>query len=237
MNHKLQSLVLGLLPFMLLGSTAAHAESLLGNWQCQGPDGQHNLNFRNSNTLIYDNETLSYGVMGDVLMVQEEYGATSYGYQQQGKQLWIQLPDGSMLNCRRASAQPAEQVPQAPATPATGQVSSAELQAQIAGTWWGYSGSTERKIGLCPDGSYMDYTESSYSGRGYDSGGNESMAWGAAGQAGRQGRWSIQGNYQQGTISVQTRGGNFSLQYSQVGEPGCLNINGSRLCRSSASCE
>jgi len=39
-----------------------------------------------------------------------------------------------------------------------------ELASQIAGTWWGYSGSTETKIGLCPDGSYADFSESGYSG-------------------------------------------------------------------------
>ncbi len=42
----------------------------------------------------------------------------------------------------------------------------ADLAGQIAGTWWGYAGATERKIGLCANGSYLDYTESSYS-RGF----------------------------------------------------------------------
>ena len=62
------------------------------------------------------------------------------------------------------------------------------LQRQIAGIWWGYSGSTERRIGLCPDGSYRDYTESSYSGQSSNQYGNQTMAWGSGSQSGGAGR-------------------------------------------------
>jgi len=109
---------------------------------------------------------------------------------------------------------------------------------EIAGTWWGYSGSTERKVGLCVDGSYRDYTESGYSGRSFDSGGNQDMAWGTASQAGGAGTWKIQGDYQQGNIYVTYDNGNQTvLHYQQCGEPGCLLFNGSKLCRTSKSCE
>lgn len=107
------------------------------------------------------------------------------------------------------------------------------LQAQIAGVWWGYSGSTERKIGLCADGSYMDYTESGYSGRAQDVGG----AWGSASQRGGQGSWTIQGDTNSGVINVRYSNGNTtSLRYRQIGDPGCLDINGNTLCRKSANC-
>lgn len=113
----------------------------------------------------------------------------------------------------------------------------AELARQIAGTWWGYSGSTERKIGLCPNGSYVDYTESSYSGRSFDSGGSETMAWGSASQGGGTGHWKIQGDGQQGSIFVKYNNGNeMKLTYKQCGELGCLLFNGNKLCRSSGSC-
>ncbi len=112
-----------------------------------------------------------------------------------------------------------------------------ELAGQIAGTWWGYSGSTERKIGLCPNGSYVDYTESSYSGRSFDSTGSETMAWGSASQNGGSGHWVIQGDGQQGTIFVSyDNGRESSLHYKQCGEPGCLLFNGNKLCRSSGNC-
>ena len=107
------------------------------------------------------------------------------------------------------------------------------LQAQIAGVWWGYSGSTERKIGLCADGSYMDYTESSYSGRAQDLGGS----WGTASQRSGHGSWTIQGDTNSGVISVRYSNGNTTaLRYRQIGDPGCLNVNGNTLCRQSASC-
>ena len=107
------------------------------------------------------------------------------------------------------------------------------LQAQIAGIWWGYSGSTEREIGLCADGSYMDYTESGYSGRAQDPGGS----WGSASQQSGQGSWTIQGDTNSGVINVRYNNGNTTqLRYRQIGDPGCLNINGNTLCRKSASC-
>ncbi len=112
------------------------------------------------------------------------------------------------------------------------------LAAQIAGVWWGYSGSTERRIGLCPGGVFRSFSESSYSGTGYDSLGNETLSWGAVGQGGGQGRWSIQGDTQSGVISVRYNdGGSDELRYRQTGEPGCLNINGNTLCRQSARCD
>jgi hypothetical protein len=114
----------------------------------------------------------------------------------------------------------------------------AELARQIAGVWWGYSGSTERKIGLCPGGTYREYTESSYSGRSHDSLGNQAMAWGAASQGAKSGSWVIQGDTESGTIQVTySGGGTAALHYRQVGEPGCLDISGSRLCRTSATCD
>lgn len=111
------------------------------------------------------------------------------------------------------------------------------LQRQIAGTWWGYSGSTERSIGLCADGSYNDYSESSYSGRSADSLGNETMAWGSGSQHGGSGRWTITGDTNSGTIHVTYSNGNrTNIRYSQIGDPGCLSFDGSTLCRKSANC-
>lgn len=113
----------------------------------------------------------------------------------------------------------------------------ASLQQQIAGTWWGYSGSTEKSIGLCADGSYSDYSESGYSGRSSDSLGNQNMAWGTASQHGGSGSWTITGDTGSGTIHVvYSNGSSADIRYSQIGDPGCLSFNGSTLCRKSASC-
>ncbi|OKY76140.1 MAG: hypothetical protein BM485_02505 [Desulfobulbaceae bacterium DB1] len=109
----------------------------------------------------------------------------------------------------------------------------AKLAEQMAGIWWGYSGSTERKIALCPDGSYNDYRESGYSGSSADSLGNQTMAWGTASQGGGSGSWSIQGTTEQGTITVSYNNGKQKvIQYRQCGDRGCLLFDGNKLCRS-----
>ncbi|MFH2011245.1 MAG: hypothetical protein ABIJ37_00850 [Pseudomonadota bacterium] len=108
----------------------------------------------------------------------------------------------------------------------------ASLQRQIAGVWWGYSGSTERKIGLCPDGSYREYTESSYSGS------SKEMSWGTANQGGGSGRWTINGTTQSGNIYVTySNGRSATIRYNQIGKPGCLSFDGNTLCRTSANCQ
>jgi len=112
-----------------------------------------------------------------------------------------------------------------------------ELQRQIAGLWWGYAGSTERTLGLCPDGTYYTSRESSYSGTGSDAGGNQVMAWGAASQGNGQGRWTISGDGESGTIHVMNDGGGSgNINYRGINDPGCLSIDGNTMCRKSAAC-
>jgi len=111
------------------------------------------------------------------------------------------------------------------------------LQRQMAGLWWGYAGSTERSIGLCGDGSYFDSQESSYSGSSSNQYGDQTMAWGSASQGGGQGRWSVSGSPQSGTISIRYGNGKSStIQYRGMNDPGCLSFDGNTLCRKSARC-
>lgn len=140
-----------------------------------------------------------------------------------------------------ALSQPAESAPgqasSGGAVPSPGP-NNATLQRQIAGIWWGYSGSTERKIGLCPDGTYRDYTESSYSGQSYNQYGDQTMAWGSASQSGGSGRWTITGTTQSGTIHVVYSDGNSrNISYRQINDPGCLSFDGNTLCRSQTGCQ
>lgn len=72
----------------------------------------------------------------------------------------------------------------------------------IAAEYYNYSGSTERKVMLCPNGTFYDSYEGSYSGRGFDSGGNQTMAWGQASEGKGAGQWAIQGDAQSGTITL-----------------------------------
>lgn len=79
-----------------------------------------------------------------------------------------------------------------------------QLMQQMAGKYYsfssaglGYSGGTERKLTLCPNGKYYDSSESSYSG-----GAGTSNAWGVGNQGSGGGTWRIQGSTQQGTITM-----------------------------------
>ena len=73
---------------------------------------------------------------------------------------------------------------------------------QMAARYYGFQGSTETKAALCPNGVYYDASESGYSGQSHNSLGNETMAWGTAGQNQGQGRWTAQGTVQQGVITI-----------------------------------
>ncbi len=114
------------------------------------------------------------------------------------------------------------------------------LVQNFAGKYWGYSGGstlsgsggTERSYGFCPDGSYREYSESSYSGSSSDQYGNETMNWGAAGQGGSSGSWSMSGTMQKGTISLTySDGSNYDMSYEAGNEAGCYYFDGNQMCR------
>jgi outer membrane protein assembly factor BamE (lipoprotein component of BamABCDE complex) len=99
-----------------------------------------------------------------------------------------------------------------------------EMMKWMAGYYYSYSSAgmgsssgTERKIMLCPNGTFQIATESGYSG-----GAGTSAAWGAVGQGGDRGNWAIQGNQQQGTITLASpEGDTKTYQYSACGN-GCF---------------
>ena len=106
-----------------------------------------------------------------------------------------------------------------------------ELMASFVGNYWGYSGSTEVNLGLCPSGTFLEQSESSYSGSSRDGLGNQKSAWGTANQSGLRGNWSIQGNAQQGTIQLSyTSGKRSTVPYRRV-DSGCYSFNGRTMCR------
>ena len=107
----------------------------------------------------------------------------------------------------------------------------AGLQESLAGYYWGYQGSTEVHLMLCGSGQFSDQAESSYSGTGSDSLGDQTMAWGSASRRGASGRWSVQGSPRQGTIHLAYQSGKTVNVACQVLEPGCYNFAGRTLCR------
>ena len=81
-----------------------------------------------------------------------------------------------------------------------GGATDSSLLSYFAGEWYSYSSGstiyggagTERTMTLCPDGNFRDSSEFSASGGG----------WGAANAQGGWGRWTIQGDKNQGVIFV-----------------------------------
>jgi hypothetical protein len=107
---------------------------------------------------------------------------------------------------------------------------------EMAGEYYHYSGSTEKKIMFCPEGTFFDSSESSYSGRSSDSLGNQTMAWGQASENKGSGQWSIQGNAQSGTITLAYKSGKrVEMRYVAGPEKGCFKFNGTIFCYSGAA--
>lgn len=110
------------------------------------------------------------------------------------------------------------------------------MMQEMAGEYYHYSGSTEKKITFCPEGVFYDSSESSYSGRGFDGLGNQNMAWGQASENKGSGQWSIQGNAQSGTITLAYRSGKrVAMKYQAGPEKGCFKFNGTLFCYSGAA--
>lgn len=107
----------------------------------------------------------------------------------------------------------------------------AGLMASFSGHFWGYSGSTEVNLTLCPNGLFAEQSEFSASGRMSDSLGTQTGAWGTASQSGSRGNWSIQGDLQQGTIVLAYANGKRTNVPYRVVDSGCWNFNGRTLCR------
>lgn len=109
------------------------------------------------------------------------------------------------------------------------------LMQSMAGLYWGYEGSTETKMALCENGAFQFLSESSYSGSSRDSLGNQTMAWGAAGQSGDRGNWRVEGNAQQGTLTlVYANGKSSSTQFRRV-DNSCWRFGAKTLCRTGPS--
>ena len=85
-----------------------------------------------------------------------------------------------------------------------------QLMRQMAATYYSFSsagpassGGTERRVILCPDGTYHSGSESGYSG-----GAGTSGAWGSASQRSGRGTWRVQGNINQGVVTMIDSSGN-----------------------------
>jgi hypothetical protein len=94
------------------------------------------------------------------------------------------------------------------------------LMRQMAGVYYSfssaglsYSGGTEKRITLCPNGTYSSGSESSYSA-GAGTGG----AWGTAGQQSGRGTWRVRGNVNKGILTtIDSSGKATEYRYERCG--------------------
>jgi hypothetical protein len=77
-----------------------------------------------------------------------------------------------------------------------------KLLYKFAGRWDSATSNTLHNIYLKPNGTFEDTYETGYSGQFVDQGGFQTGNWGAAGNEQGGGRWTIQGNLRQGTITL-----------------------------------
>jgi hypothetical protein len=136
----------------------------------------------------------------------------------------LSAPGGVMDYMKGAVQQQQQQAGAAPPGP-----SDPALMQAMAGEYYSYSGSTERKLMLCANGTFWDSRESSYSG----SFGTGQGGWGAASQGGGSGSYAIQGDVQGGTITFSYKGGKRSQsRFRSTGERGCYSFDGTTFCYS-----
>jgi hypothetical protein len=108
------------------------------------------------------------------------------------------------------------------ATPLMQQMSGVYYSFSSAGL--SYSGGTERRVVLCPNGKYYSGSESSYS-----AGAGTSGAWGAAGQRADQGTWRVQGNVNEGILITIDAGGKATeYRYRRCGGD-CIYIGNTKF--------
>jgi hypothetical protein len=104
------------------------------------------------------------------------------------------------------------------------------LMQWIAGEYYSYQGSTERKLMLCPGGVFYDSKESSYSGNFSNSAGADLGGWGTASANSGSGKWGIQGNKQSGSITFSYKNGQKqTVNFKAIGD-NCFLINGIKFC-------
>jgi Carboxypeptidase regulatory-like domain len=142
----------------------------------------------------------------------------------------LSTPGGTMDYAKGAAQQAAASGAAPPAGP-----SDPAMQKAMAGEYYSYSGSTEKKLMLCAGGTFHDSRESSYSGR-FGSGSADQGGWGTASAGTGSGNYAIQGDQQSGTITFSYKSGKrVQVRYRSTGERGCYSFDGTTFCYSGAA--
>jgi hypothetical protein len=106
-----------------------------------------------------------------------------------------------------------------------------QLMQQMAGSYYSFtsagpysSGGTERRVTLCPNGTYYSGSESGYSG-----GAGTGDAWGSASRQSGRGTWRVQGNVNQGVLTtIDSSGKATEYRYQRCGGD-CIYIGNTKF--------
>jgi hypothetical protein len=109
--------------------------------------------------------------------------------------------------------------------------SNQQLMQQMAGSYYSFSsagpyssGGTERRVTLCPNGTYYSGSESGYSG-----GAGTGDAWGSASRQSGRGTWRVQGNVNQGILTtIDSSGKATEYRYQRCGGD-CIYIGNTKF--------
>lgn len=95
----------------------------------------------------------------------------------------------------------------------------------LVGTWQSMTKNTETGYTLFPDGTWTSSRTSSYTGSIHDQYGGETANWGTASDTHNRGRWSAQGNRQQGVLTLSDSSGTMQVPYQVHVEKGQVYPN------------
>jgi len=198
------------------------SSSLMGSWKCSGPDGEVSLVFETGNRLVFGGEPSTYTLDAGAVRILDEGVPADYRYTLKGDSLSFISPENELYQCKR--------VGRAAAGESDGSAGDSSLMRWFAGSYYHFSGSTERRVVLCPNGTFRGGRESGYSGK-FTEGGAQMGAWGSASQSSYNGKWTIRGNQGQGIITlVYSRGAKEEVHYRAAKDRGCFTFNGTLFC-------
>ena len=201
---------------------AADSQGLMGSWQCRGPHGEVSLVFETADRLVFGDDSSRYKLVKGAVRIWEDGVPVDCPYRLEGDSLSFISAENERYQCSRTK--------RAASGASGGASGDASLAKYFVGSYYHYSGSTERRMVLCPDGTFHGGRESSYSGS-FREGGSQTGAWGTAGQSAYGGKWTIRGDRTQGTISLVHHGGKREeIPYRTAKERGCLHLGGTLFC-------
>jgi len=208
-----------------------------GCWQCQIDGESITLCFESRQKLRYNGEAYNYRLAPGVIQVQEGYSLENYFFKVEGGILFVQSPDGSIMQCKRTKKSHQAKIKRKSTTPSHQQPvdktwpppyarpqgtineqnpSAQALLYKFAGRWANVTSNTLTNLLLKPDGTYEEAYEAGYSGVFKDQGGYQTGHWGATGAQQGRGHWKVAGSLRKGRLFLVDQNGSENVYTYQV---------------------